>query len=166
VEVKEKVRVGAVACPPTPNVGHREGSRLVKRILSNLSGWPAHKVELLRRLLRDEPLTSPCALFSVVESWPSGHVEVDLELVRQVGIDRLIASKPSRVRFLILEMIVERVLRSSSQLATTRLWKTISPARELALEHADMEELCRESGLAAPASSQRGAELCSSGIRA
>jgi hypothetical protein len=123
--------------------GHREGSRVVKRTLANLSSWPAHKVELLRRVLRDEPLVSPSELFTIVESRPHGHVEVVLGMVRQLGVDRLIAAKPSRARDLVVGMIVERLLHPCSKLATTRLWKTTSLARELALEDADVDELYR-----------------------
>ena len=123
--------------------GHREGSRVVKRTLANLSSWPPHKVELLRRLLRDEPLVSPTDLFTIVESRPHGHVEVVLGMVRKLGVDRLIASKPSRTRDLIVGMIVERLLHPCSKLATTRLWKTTSLAGELALEDADVDELYR-----------------------
>lgn len=123
--------------------GRREGSRVVKRTLANLSSWPSHKVELLRRLLRDEPLVSPSELFTIAESRPHGHVEVVLGMVRKLGLDRLIASQPGRTRDLIVGMIVERLLHPCSKLATTRLWKTTSLARELALEDADVDELYR-----------------------
>ena len=45
--------------------GWREGHKTRKRTLANLSHWPAHKVQQLRRVLRDEPLVAPDALFTV-----------------------------------------------------------------------------------------------------
>ena len=36
--------------------GYREGGKVKNRTLANLTPWPAPKIDLLRRLLRDEPL--------------------------------------------------------------------------------------------------------------
>ena len=36
----------------------REGKRIRKRTIANLSQWPSEKVEALRRLLRDEPMVA------------------------------------------------------------------------------------------------------------
>jgi hypothetical protein len=60
----------------------REGQTTRKRTLANLSHWPAHKVEQLRRVLRDEPLVAPDALFTVERSVPHGHVEAVLQVIR------------------------------------------------------------------------------------
>ena len=39
--------------------GWRQGHKTVKRTLATLTHWPAHKIEALRPLLRDETLVSP-----------------------------------------------------------------------------------------------------------
>ena len=39
--------------------GWREGKRVRKRTIANLSDWPQAKIDTLRRLLKDEPLLSP-----------------------------------------------------------------------------------------------------------
>ncbi len=39
--------------------GWRDGKKTHKRTLANLSDWPPHKIDLFRRLLRDEMLVSP-----------------------------------------------------------------------------------------------------------
>ena len=36
--------------------GWREGGKVKKRTLANLSKWPPEKIESLRRLLKNEPL--------------------------------------------------------------------------------------------------------------
>ena len=38
--------------------GWREGKKVVKKTLANLSDWPAPKVEALRRVLKDIPLAA------------------------------------------------------------------------------------------------------------
>lgn len=53
--------------------GHREGTRVVKETLTNLSQWPPHKVDALRRLLHEEVLIRPSDLFAIIDSRPLGH---------------------------------------------------------------------------------------------
>jgi len=121
--------------------GRREGRKVVKRTLANLSDWPTPKVELLRRRLRDEPLAPPDQIFAIERSWPHGHVQAVLGTMRRLGVDRLIATQPSRSRDLVLGMIAERLLHPASKLATSRLWKTTTLAQELRVGDADVDEL-------------------------
>jgi hypothetical protein len=55
--------------------GWREGKKVCKRTIANLTDWPARKVELLRRVLKDEPLVSPDEAFAIERSLPHGHIE-------------------------------------------------------------------------------------------
>ena len=121
--------------------GWREGRRTRKRTLANLSHWPAPKVETLRRLLRDDVLVSPTDLFETERTRPHGHVEAVLGTVRQIGLDRIIASKRCPERDLVLAMIAERLLHPCSKLATTRIWQTTTLAEELSVEGADEDDL-------------------------
>ena len=121
--------------------GWREGKKVCKRTVANLSDWPARKVELLRRVLRDEPLVSPTEAFAIERSLPHGHVEVVLETIRRIGLDTLIGAKRSRQRDLVLAMIVERLIAPCSKLATTRAWHSTTLAAELAVGDADEEQL-------------------------
>lgn len=121
--------------------GWREGRKVCKRTVANLTDWPAHKVETLRRVLKDEPLVSAEDAFEIERSWPHGHVEAVLETIRHIGLDKLIGAKRSRERDLVLAMIVERLISSSSKLGTTRLWHSTTLAQMLAVEEADEDEL-------------------------
>jgi transposase len=121
--------------------GWREGKKTRKRTLANLSDWPEHKIETLRRLLRDEILVSPNELFSVERSVPHGHVEALLGTIRKLGLDSAIAAKRCRERDLVLAMIAERLIHPCSKLATTRLWHTTTLAEELSVVDADVDEL-------------------------
>ncbi len=119
----------------------REGKRVLKRTLANLSHWPKAKIEALRALLHDEPLVAAREAFAIERSWPHGHVEAILQAIRRLALDTLIASKPSRQRDLVVAMIVERIVHPCSKLATTRLWHTTSLAGELSVGDADVDEL-------------------------
>jgi transposase len=121
--------------------GWREGEKIRKRTLANLTAWPAPKVELLRRLLRDEPLLAPEGAFSIERSLPHGHVEAVLAAIRHLGMDTLLGTKRSPERDLVLAMIAERLIYPCSKLATTRLWHSTTLAQELDVAEADEEAL-------------------------
>jgi hypothetical protein len=119
----------------------REGKRIRKRTLANLTDWPAEKVAALRRLLRGEPLATPAALFTIERAVPHGHVAAILGTVRRLGLEALLASKRCRERDLVLALIVERLLHPCSKLATTRLWQTTTLAEELAVADATADDV-------------------------
>jgi transposase len=129
--------------PPAILLRHsyRVGSKVKTRTLANLTDWPEHKVESLRRLLRGETLVSPHDVFTIESSVPHGHVQAVLGSIRKLDLDGLIGSTPSRERDLVVAMIAERLLAPCSKLATTRLWSSSTLAEELSVGDADVDEL-------------------------
>ena len=121
--------------------GWREGKKTHKRTLANLSDWPQHKIETLRRLLKDELLVSPEDLFNTERTLPHGHIEAILGAIGKLGLESIIASKPCRERDLVVAMIVERLIHPCSKLATTRHWHTTTLAEELSVQDADEDDL-------------------------
>jgi hypothetical protein len=122
-------------------VATREGTRIRKQTLANLSHWPAAQVEALRRLLKGETLVAADTLLTIERSLPHGHVQAVLGAIRQLGIERLLARTPSRLRSLVVAMLAERLLHPGSKLATTRSWLQSSLGAELGVEDAEVEEL-------------------------
>ena len=121
--------------------GRREGKKVHKRTLANLSSWPKDKIERLRRVLKDEPLVHPDQLFLVERSRPHGHVELLMEVARKLKLPWLIDPRPSPQRDRVLAMILQRLLNPASKLATTRLWHTTTLGEELSLEDTDEDDL-------------------------
>lgn len=121
--------------------GRREGKKVHKRTLANLSSWPKDKIERLRRVLKDEPLVHPDQLFVVERSLPHGPVELLMEVARQLKLPWLIDPRPSPQRDRVLAMILQRLLYPASKLATTRLWHTTTLGEELSLEDTDEDDL-------------------------
>lgn len=119
----------------------REGKKVRKRTIANLSHWPYEKIESLRRLLKDEPLVGAQETFVIERSIAHGHVEAVLETIKKLGLDRFLAAARSRERDLVVAMIAERLLHPCSKLATTRLWHTTTLAEELGVGDADEEDL-------------------------
>ena len=120
----------------------REGTKIIKRTVANISDWPMHKVDALRALLRGDKLVSADKLITIEQSLPHGHVEAVLGTIKRLDLESLIA-QPCRERDLILAMIAQRLLHPCSKLATTRLWHTTTLAEELSVGEAGSEELYR-----------------------
>ena len=98
----------------------REGNKIRKRTLANLSRWPEEQVDILRRVLKGEKLVAPQEQLEIVRSLPHGHVAAVLGMLRQTGMAEMIDRKASRQRDMVLAMIVARVLDPLSKLATAR----------------------------------------------
>ncbi|HLE36524.1 MAG TPA: IS1634 family transposase, partial [Candidatus Acidoferrales bacterium] len=121
--------------------GWREGNKICKRTLANLTGWSQARIDALRRVLKDEPVLSAQDAFVVERSLPHGHVQAVLEALKRIGLDTMIGSKRSRERDLVLAMIVERLIHPCSKLATTRLWHSSTLAEEVTVGDATEDDL-------------------------
>ena len=121
--------------------GWREGKRVRKKTLANLTDWPSEKVEALRQVLKGRRLIAPEDAFTVERSRPHGHVEALLSVCRRLGLERLIAAKRCRERDRVLAMVLERLLHPASKLATTRLWHCTTLAEELGVGDDDEDDL-------------------------
>jgi transposase len=120
---------------------YREAGKVKNRTLANLSQLPIQQIELMRRVLKGETLVSLHEAFSIQRSLPHGNVEIVLGVIRKLGLDRMICSRRSRQRDLVVAMIVQRLLFPCSKLATTRHWHSTTLAEELGVANADEDEL-------------------------
>jgi hypothetical protein len=100
----------------------REGGKVKKRTLLNLTSWPAERVEGLRILLKGGTALPPGEVpFTIMRSLPHGHVAGIFSAIRATGLDRILAPDGNRPRDLILAMIVNRIIAPGSKLATARM---------------------------------------------
>jgi transposase len=123
----------------------RQGSKVVKQTLANLSHWPPAQVELLRRVLKGETLIPASQALQIERSLPHGHVAATLGSLRRLGLEQLLAHQPSPERDLVVAMIVARILAPGSKLATARCLAehtaTSSLAAVLGLQSVDEDQL-------------------------
>ena len=120
---------------------YRDGKKVLHETLGNISHLPDRLIDIIRRSLRGEEFVSAEEAFRTTRSLPHGHVDVVLRMIRKLGLEKMIASKRSRQRDLVLAMIVQRVIFPCSKLATTRDWHTTTLAEELGVEDAEAEDL-------------------------
>ncbi len=100
---------------------HREGKKVVKKTLANLTKWPKHVVEGLRVLIKSGSVAVlDKNSFAITRSLPHGHVAAVLGVLKRLGLHQLIASRSSRKRDLVVAMIAARIIDPQSKLATVR----------------------------------------------
>src|ERR671925_2360184 len=99
---------------------YREGGKVKKQTLANLSHLPEEVIELIRGALRGQRYVAAGEALRVERSLPAGHVEAALLMARRLELPRLLDRSPSRERQLALALIVSRVLAPASKLATAR----------------------------------------------
>jgi hypothetical protein len=119
----------------------RKGKTVTHATLGNLSHLPDHIIQLIKRSLKGETFVPVGEAFRITRSLPHGHIDAVLTLIRQLGLEELLASEPSRCRDLVVAMVVERLLFPSSKLATTRHWHDTTLAEELDVGDATEDSL-------------------------
>lgn len=119
----------------------RDGAKVKHETLGNISHLPPELIGLIRRSLAGEKFLPVSDAFLVERNLPHGHVQAVLGTLRRLGVESLLASKPSRPRDLVVAMITERLLHPCSKLATTRLWHTTTLAEELQVADATEDDL-------------------------
>jgi len=81
---------------------------------------------------------------SITHTLPHGHVAAVLGTIRNIGLDKMIDVRHSRMRDLTLGMVASRILSPSSKLAATREWQSrtasMSLGDELGINDANEQE--------------------------
>ena len=88
---------------------YREGGKVKHQTLGNLSHLPPDLIDLIRKRLGGQP-PEQGGHWDIVRTLPHGHVVAVLGTLRDLGVDKMIASRPSRERDLAIAMIVARVI--------------------------------------------------------
>lgn len=100
---------------------YREGSKVRKRTLANLSSLPDEAVDGLRILLKGgTAIENLPEAFEITRSRPHGHVAAVLGTLKNIGLHNTIAPESSRNHNLVVAMIVARIVDPVSKLATAR----------------------------------------------
>jgi transposase len=112
---------------------YREGQKVRKRTLANLSDLTDEQIESVRAALSGKPVRQLGPVenfFDVVNSRPHGHVQAVRLAMARLGFDNLICSEPSPERDVVCAMVAARVIEPNSKLATTRWWSSTTIPEE------------------------------------
>ena len=100
----------------------REGQKIVKHTIANLSHWDPQLVEHLRVLLKGGvAVPRDQSVFTVERTLPHGHIAAVLGAARGCGAVQWFANAPSPVKPVLMAMLVARVIDPASKLATHRM---------------------------------------------
>jgi hypothetical protein len=119
---------------------YREAGRVKNETVGNLSHLPPEAIQAIRQVLKGEQLVTASSAGEVGRSLPHGHVALVWQVARQLGLPGLLGAA-GRQRDLALALIVARVLRPASKLATTRWWADTTLAEDLGVADASTDEV-------------------------
>jgi len=120
----------------------REGKRIKKRTLANLSALTLEQAEAIRLVLKGEQLAPADGSLECIRSLPHGHVEAVRTAMRRLDFDKLIDGKASRERDLIVAMVAGRIIApQASKLAMTQALADTTLAEDLGVADAHEDEL-------------------------
>ena len=119
----------------------REGAKVRKRTLANLSSLPDEQIFAIRAVLRGEKLHPVGELFEAIASRLHGHVQAVRVAMQRLGFESVLGSRRSRERDLVCAMAAARIISPHTKLATTRWWHTTTLAEEFEVTDADEDDL-------------------------
>jgi transposase len=120
---------------------YREGARVRKRTLANLSALSEAQILAIRAVLRGEPVSPLAEQFEAIASRGHGHVQAVRVAMQRLGLESLLAARPSWERDLVSAMVAARIIAPHTKLATTRWWHTTTLAEDSGVQEASENDL-------------------------
>ena len=119
---------------------YRDGVSVRHETLANLSALPQETLEAVRVSLTGQMLVVPGQDLEVTGSRPHGHVAAVHAQAKALGLPALLGPA-GRDRDIALALIIARVCRPASKLATTRWWADTTLADDLGVADASTDEV-------------------------
>ena len=129
--------------PPTVLLreSYREGAKVRKRTLANLSSLSAAQIEAIRAVLAGQAMQPSAQSLEITSSRAHGHMQAVTLAMQRLGFASLLGAKPSRERELVLAMVAARIVAPHTKLATTRWWHTTTLASDFGVAEANEDDL-------------------------
>lgn len=129
--------------PPTVLLreSYREGAKVRKRTLANLSSLSAAQIEAIRAVLAGQAVQPSARSLEITSSRAHGHVQAVTLAMQSLGFASLLGAKLSRERELVLAMVAARIVAPHTKLATTRWWHTTTLASDFGVAEANEDDL-------------------------
>ncbi|MGH8990527.1 MAG: IS1634 family transposase [Acidimicrobiia bacterium] len=119
---------------------YREGGKVRHETLGNVSALPEAAIAVLRESLAGKAHVVAGEGFEIERSLPHGHVAAVWAMAHQLGLAKLLGPTCPE-RDLALALVVARVVRPASKLATTRWWATTTLAADLGVAAASTDDV-------------------------
>jgi hypothetical protein len=119
---------------------YRHEGKVKHETLANLNPLPAEAIEALRAALAGQRLVPAGAAVRIARSIPHGHVAAVGVMAHQLGLPALLGPA-GRERDLALALIISRVVRPGSKLATVAWWSDTTLGVDLRVAGASTDEV-------------------------
>jgi hypothetical protein len=119
---------------------YREDGKVKNETVANLSHLPADLIEMIRASLTGEAFVPAAAAATVARTRPHGHVAAVHAQAKALGLPALLGPA-GRDRDIALALVIARVCRPGSKLATTRWWADTTLAADLGVADATTDEV-------------------------
>lgn len=117
---------------------YREGGTVRNETVANLSMLPAHVIDAVEAGLKGAALVPAEAAVTITRSVPHGHVAAVWAQAQALGLPGLLGP-PSPQRDLALALIIARVVKPASKLATTAWWDDTTLGADLGVAEASTD---------------------------
>jgi hypothetical protein len=119
---------------------YRDGGKVRHETLANLSALPADAVSAIEATLKGERLVPAGQAVTITGSLPHGHVAAATAMAAKLGLPALLGP-PGRNRDLALALIISRVARPASKLATLTWWSDTTLGGDLGVADASTDDI-------------------------
>src|SRR6266508_3369523 len=119
---------------------YRQGGKVRKQTLANLSHLPDEAIAALRLVLGGKTVVDADAALQVERSAGHGHVAAVHTIARQLGLPGLLGPA-GRARDLAYALLVSRVVRPRSKLSTIGWWDDVTLGADLGVAGASTDEV-------------------------
>ncbi len=119
---------------------YREGAKVKHATLANLTALPDSAIEVLKASLAGKSLIVADDNLEVTRSLPHGHVAAVWAQAQALGLPALLGPA-GKARDVVLGLIIARVCKPASKLATTRWWADTTLAEDLGITDVSTDEV-------------------------
>jgi hypothetical protein len=120
---------------------YRDGGKVRKETLANLSHLPPQAIAAVRAVLAGKTLVDADGAVQVERALPHGHAAAVHAMARTLGFPGLLGP-PGPDRDLAYALIISRVLRPGSKLSTLAWWADVTLGADLGVAGASTDDVC------------------------
>lgn len=118
----------------------REGGKVKHQTLANITALPEAAIEAIRATLRGELVLPAGQVMAITRAVPHGHVAAVWAQAAALGLPALLGPA-GRQRDLAMALVISRVLRPGSKLATASWWDDTTLGVDLGVAGASTDEI-------------------------
>ena len=119
---------------------YRDGATVKNETVANLSALPDHVIDLIDAGLKGRQLVPADEAVTITRSLPHGHVAAVHAMAKELGLPALLGPA-GRQRDLALALIISRVVKPGSKLATLTWWGDTTLGADLGVADAGTDDI-------------------------